>query len=295
MLKKLLNRQRNLLGVLLRDRRRYNAAIEAQDDSYLALCNRNERLSRAPGKGYRCEWQWTSELHAPRVLPSLGSRLMRRAFDEHPIRRAQVLTGSAGEPKVSFVIGHRGTERLPHLLATLESIAGQVGVAVECIVVEQDVESRLAGKLPSWVHHVFVEAPALMPYCRSWGFNVGLRHCRGSILVLHDNDMLVPEDYAAAIAERVGAGFELVNLKRFIFYLGEQHSADYFAGRSDAFALPPESVVQNLEGGGSVAITREGYERIGGMDEAFVGWGGGGKQFWERAPSRRACSAADLA
>jgi GT2 family glycosyltransferase len=45
----------------------------------------------------------------------------------------------------------------------------------------------------------------------------------------------------------------------------------------------PETIVQNLEGGGSVAIIREAYERIGGMDESFIGWGGEDNEFWERA------------
>ena len=45
----------------------------------------------------------------------------------------------------------------------------------------------------------------------------------------------------------------------------------------------PEAIVQNLEAGGSVAITPEAYNRIGGMDESFIGWGGEDNEFWERA------------
>jgi len=32
----------------------------------------------------------------------------------------------------------------------------------------------------------------------------------------------------------------------------------------------------------SIAITRDGYQRIGGMDEGFIGWGGEDNEFWER-------------
>jgi hypothetical protein len=47
-------------------------------------------------------------------------------------------------------------------------------------------------------------------------------------------------------------------------------------------ACEPEYIVQNLEAGGSMAITRDGYRRIGGMDESFVGWGGEDNEFWRR-------------
>ena len=56
------------------------------------------------------------------------------------------------------------------------------------------------------------------------------------------------------------------------------------AGLTDA---APEVIVQNLEGGGSVATTREAFESIGGMDESFIGWGGEDNEFWQRAQTCR--------
>ena len=273
------------LGVLLRELPRYTWALSGADDRYLALCNRRERLQAAPsGPDYRCDWHWTSDLHAPKYFPSLGRRLTARALADHPIRR-EAMPASPGEPPaVSFVIGHRGESRLPHLLATLESIAGQQGVAVECIVVEQDIEPRVASRLPTWVRHVHAPPPSAdMPYCRSWAFNVGARRARSPLLVLHDNDILIPCDYAANIVEHVRQGHEVVNLKRFIFFLDEAHSVDFFSGVAGIAERPPLAIMQNAEGGGSIAITREGFERIGGMDESFVGWGGEDNEFWERA------------
>lgn len=278
------------LGVLLKDLPRYLVALLLPDRDYLALCNRREQLQVAPdGSGYRCDWQWTSDLHAPKVMPALGRALMRRALADHPIAQATLPVESRGAgSQVSFVIGHRGSARLPHLLATLGSIAAQRDASVECIVVEQDALSQLAGQLPEWVSHIHTPPPALdMPYCRSWAFNIGAKQARGELLVLHDNDMLVPEDYAAQLLARVRGGYDVVNLKRFIFYLNAAHTDAIFAGRSRLLSQPPEAITQNLEAGGSVAITRDAFDAIGGMDESFIGWGGEDNEFWERAQTLR--------
>lgn len=279
---------KSLVGVLVRDMPRFFAALRHKNGQYLALCNRDERLVRAPdGSGYRCDWQWTSELHAPKYLPQLGRALLRRTFRDHPIDCAN-LPQANGEPRITFIIGHRGDARLLHLKKTIDSIAAQASVPVECVVVEQDVKSRLRGVLPSWVKVVHSPPPSVdMPYCRSWAFNVGRQHASAPILVLHDNDMLVPLDYASEIERRVSQGFEVINLKRFIFYCTSEHTTEIFAGRENLTARPPEAIVQNLEGGGSVAITCDAFDQIGGMDESFIGWGGEDNEFWERAQTRK--------
>jgi hypothetical protein len=214
---------------------------------------------------------------------------MRHALGSHPIRFAAAPADSSfARPDVSFVIGHRGLDRLPHLLATLESIASQADAAVECIVVEQDLEPLLTGRLPTWVRHVHTPLPHNdLPYCRSWAFNVGVQHTHSEALVLHDNDMLVPSDYAAHVLRLIRQGYEVINLKRFIFYLTQAHTDGVFRGRRGLTDSAPLTIVQNLEGGGSVAVTRAAYDEIGGFDEAFVGWGGEDVEFWERAATRR--------
>ncbi|MBK8742588.1 MAG: hypothetical protein IPM02_25240 [Betaproteobacteria bacterium] len=292
----LLTKSRTLLGVLLLDLPRFILRLSGRKNEYLAICNRDERLEASPdGLGFRCDWKWASELHAPKHLPYLGLRLVKRALRDHPIRRLRAPDTAEGQV-VSFVIGHRGMDRLPHLLATLESIAGQKAVSVECVVVEQDSVARIVEYLPAWVHYVHTPPPTPdMPYCRSWAFNIGVNHVNGSVLVLHDNDMLVPADYAANISTLMGLGYEVVNLKRFVIYLCERHTHAVFDGTVGVTDVAPFSIVQNLEGGGTVAITRQAYDEIGGIDESFIGWGGEDSEFWERAQTRNVwpCVAAD--
>ena len=280
---------RNLVGVILKDWLRYRQALKSSDASYLALCNRDQTLTVSPnGKGFCCNWQWTSDLHAPKYMPALGLRLLKRAIADHPIIRRTSPEKNDNKPDITYVIGHRGLQRLPHLLATLESIAGQAGATVECIVIEQDVEACLGDKLPRWVRHIHTPPPARdMPYCRSWTFNIGVKHANADVLVLHDNDMLVSSDYSTEILAKVKDGHDVVNLKRFIFYLDEENTKWVFADPQAIDKNAPEAIVQNNEGGGSIAVTKSGYEAIGGMDETFIGWGGEDNEFWERAQKLR--------
>jgi hypothetical protein len=288
---------RELAGVLVKDLIRYlPGLVSTRRGAYLGLRNRSESLEVSPdGSGVRCNWQWTSELHAPKVIPMLGHRLMKRALAEHPIELSETRPVRDCDPQVCFLIGHRGDDRTQHLLATLRSIAGQAGASVECVVVEQDVSSRLASILPKWVRLIHAPPPSEdMPYCRSWAFNVGALHTNAKVLVLHDNDMLVPRDYSAEILDRIQKGFQVVNAKRFVFYLTAAHTNAILNGNASLTELAPESIVQNLEGGGSVAITRDGFDGIGGMDESFVGWGGEDNDFWERASTLRSWPWASL-
>ena len=256
---------------------------------WVYYCNRNERLTVGPdGLGVACEWQWTSDLHIAKVFPVLGLRLLKRALADWPITLQSEPEMQTAPPDVSFIIGHRGQARLPHLLLTLQSIAAQRGVTFECIVVEQSIKPEIQSALPAWVRYGHTPLPqAEMPYCRSWAFNAGAQKAQGALLVLHDNDLFVPSDYAAQLMKRFHEGYEVINLKRFIFYLGEAHTGRVLATQQLLLSETPETIIQNAQGGGSIAIARDAYFAIGGFDESFIGWGGEDNEFWERATTRR--------
>ena len=253
--------------------------------------NRDDQIKLGPnGEGIECQWRFTRSLHLTRVFPSLSPLLLRKMLSDYPVQLLEqpVPPSIRGEPEVSFVIGHRGTTRLPHLMLTLMSIAAQQGLSIECIVVEQSYEQQLFGVLPSWIRYHFTRTPsANYLYNRSWALNEGVRLARGSIVILHDGDMLVPTEYAAEMKRQVDAGYDVVNLKRFIAFLDEFSTKFVFDKNSISGPLRSEQMMANATAGGSIGLRRDAFYAIGAMDEEFVGWGGEDTEFWDRCQTLR--------
>lgn len=295
---------RHMLGCLLYDGPRllgclFGSHRKGGMRAWLWMRNRGDRLIPDPaGRGIACDWEDTRTLHVCDVFPFTGPWLLRRALydgsivlkdrPEHVAPDKVCWNGPEKEPsiplcpRISFLIGHRGEERVPLLLTALQAIAGQAGVPFECIVVEQEVPTRIRNGLPTWVRYIHTPPEDGMPYCRAWALNVAARSARGKILICHDHDLLIPAGYARSIADRMVSSVQSVQAKRFVFYLDESSSrricqtGKFQPGRSCG------EVVQNLEAGGSLAIDREAFFAIGGYDEEFVGWGGEDNDFWDR-------------
>jgi hypothetical protein len=269
-----LRRLRLRAGALVYDYPRYREAVRS--GVWRLMHNRDERTT-SDSRGVRCEWEFTSDIHIANVFPSTGAALLRLALRDWPIAMSGVPATISETPAVSFVIGHRGLSRLPHLLATLESIAGQTGVAFECIVVEQDRKPLLETRIPAWVRYRFTACDT--DYNRSATLNEGVAAARGEVVILHDGDTLVPERYAAEVLARSREGFEFIDLKRFVFYLRPEETQRLFGTR--CVRPVPSTVTQNGKGV-SVAAAKRAYIEIGGFDEGFVGWGGEDNDFWDR-------------
>jgi GT2 family glycosyltransferase len=94
--------------------------------------------------------------------------------------------------------------------------------------------------------------------------------------------MIVPTSYCYDILKLIEEGYQALNTKRFVFYLSEEDTKRVQTSLESINSSVPLYIVQNLEAGGSMAITKEAYFDIGGMDEDFVGWGGEDNEFWRR-------------
>ena len=302
-------RFRTIIGALYYDWPRFVRAL-IRRRGWVLMRNRADIISVAAGsKGVSCDWEGTRSLHLCNIFPLTSNWLLRRALIDCPLsmksspslmsslltcfnssfsqKNPKMGVESLISPAVSFLIGHRGTERIPLLLATLQSIASQTNVPFECIVVEQDSVPLIREHLPIWVR--YKHAPASGngdQYNRSQAFNDAAELARGEVLILHDNDMLVPMGYAKEAVDLFRAGYEVAQLTRFVFYIDQVSSQMCYQGKVEPVYLKSESVIENVTGGGSLVISKNAYWDMGGMDESFVGWGGEDEELWDRCQTR---------
>lgn len=280
-----LQRTREYLGVLVKDRARYRRALSNTEPDphhqlgWTSLCNRNERLIPNPaGPGFQCDWKYSSYLHACEYIPSWKGELFERAFAQWPIRFVE--GRSASSPQVSFVIAFQGRDRLSQLATVIRSLFGQTEVAIEVVVVDLTPEP-LEKELPSGIRYFHIPTSHLTPgWRKSWAFNIGARKALGEVLVFHDGDVCAPDGYARELvntfqAEKVGAA----SIQRFLFYLKK---SEFPASVTTAVgATEVDYVTQNWKGG-TIAVRRKAFFDIGGFDEGFVDWGGEDDEFFER-------------
>lgn len=247
----------------------------------MEISNRTEGLVRSPaGPGVRSTGEWTSVLDACQVNPLLGRWVMRNALRDWPIRLAS--EGRDHErPEISFVIPFRGEDRLPQLRLVVASLLAQEEVRVECIVVEQ-ADVAVTTELPPGVRHLHLPHPDdSIGWRKSWAVNVGVETARGDIVVCHDADILAPSGYAREIRRWIGEqGFEAAHLEHLLFRLDREHTARIAASRVVRPGAP-EEISYNWPGG-TLAIRRDAFFRIGGFDEDFVDWGGEDNEFRDR-------------
>lgn len=170
--------------------------------------------------------------------------------------------------------------RRANLVAVLTWLRGFA--LAEVVLVEQDVAPTL-GDLPEAAAHpqlrrVFAYNPG--PFNKSWGFNIGLRASRGSVVVFGDADVVCRELPQAVSACQAGAA-----AVRPFTGLRDLDSERSNWLREDLSCLSdpsfPGQATQRSELGehapycsGIVVMQRALALRVGGWDERFLGWGG---------------------
>ena len=261
----------------------YLLKLWRHDNSWLTITNRKQKFIPAvQGAGISLLDEYTSELRTARQYPAFSEKIFSKAIQQYGFKFSDTLKQTT-PAKISFIIGHRGVDKIENLKLVLKTITAQADLAVECIVVEQSHQAELENQIPEWVdyYHLKVDESAL--YNRSLSFNYGVTKANSELLILHDNDLLVPRCYAKVHFDYFKKGYELVNQKRYIFGLNQQDTVKILASGDIEMGYCPQYILQNAKGGGSLAITKQAYERIGGYDNRFQGWGGEDNELWQRA------------
>lgn len=167
--------------------------------------------------------------------------------------------------RISYIIGYRqaSADRLTGLRFVLAWLKNYLP-ETEIILIEQDEKPKLEIPLPPNCKKFFIYNPGL--YNRCWAFNVGVKKTDKDILVFADSDMFMNRaDYIRCF--EAGLEYEAVNPNgNRVVNVGE--------------ANPDDLSYKELENrklwtfaAGIMMMQRQAYERIGGWDERFEGWG----------------------
>jgi len=196
-----------------------------------------------------------------------------------PPRPAQepVMTPAAAD-RLSVVIPHRGSERLPLLAATLVSLAQSPAVG-EIIVAEIGTSPLAAdAAAAAGARHLFIADDG--PFSRARALNAGTAVARHEVVAWHDNDLLnAPEFLALAFRELQERGLDFLLPYAAVHYLGEADAQAVRQGVRAAAACRPVNVLAS-DGDrghwiGCIGLVRRAFvQRHGGLVEGFRGWGG---------------------
>jgi hypothetical protein len=180
----------------------------------------------------------------------------------------------------SYIITYRAADD-PARRANLEAVLAWLKLQplAEVIVVEQDAAPTLAdlASFPG-LRSLFAYNPG--PFNKSWGFNVGVRASKGSLLAFGDADVFSRALPAAVAAARSGSSVvrafsRLVDLdeaqsdmlRADLSCLGDPSFGATAPDRTQSDEFPPLC-------GGLVLFQRQVLALLGGWDERFLGWGG---------------------
>lgn len=152
---------------------------------------------------------------------------------------------------------------------------------LEIIIVEQDEVSHLDTKaFGKNCKHVFIYNPG--SFNKSWAINVGFRHSSGQVIAIGDCDLFMDKLALTNSLNQCLNTFDAINPYSDLIDLSKEISDEVSVLDIDASILENHTIDKNREqsgeylcfSGGIILLKRSLFEKIGGFDERFEGWGG---------------------
>lgn len=167
---------------------------------------------------------------------------------------------------ISYIICYResSAERRQALQFVLKRLRASFP-SIELLIVEQDAEQKLELDDGLNVRHLFIYNSGL--FNRSWAFNCAAKHTEKGILVFADVDIFLEKDGYLKCFEAT-EHFEAITPNKV-----EISNVAISDNTDDAVQLINKRELYSFAGG-MLVVTRDAFDKIGGWDERFEGWGG---------------------
>jgi len=249
------------------------------------VCNRIDDLQSGPdGVSRFVNSRDSSYLRVAELFPEVGRRILQLAATGYPfcLQSSAAVIGRES-PDLSVIIPFAGVDRLKQLQAVLDSFDAQSQAKLEVILVQGGTATETELHLEPGVRTIQMDEPPGSRFNKSRLFNAGVRVATAPYLLLHDADILVPQNYVSTCVGVFQQGWDAFCPIRFLFYLSQAQTADFIRDTCVSSLSTRQPEIRQNFAGGSVAITRKAFDQIGGFDETFEGWGGEDVEFLHRA------------
>ncbi|HCB1501400.1 TPA: glycosyltransferase [Klebsiella michiganensis] len=183
---------------------------------------------------------------------------------------------------VSVIVPFAGQTRLAALQCTLEGLKKQLDVR-RVLVVELDKYPH-AQDIATTLADDYLFACTSSPFSKARALNIALPFVRTRYLLWLDSDLLLPPDFIRqAWQECETRRLDSLIPWSTVYFLGEEESLQVQTGLRRPETCSP--VFQQPRGAqGAAVLARTDFVlRHGGMDEAFLGWGGEDNAWFHKA------------
>ena len=178
----------------------------------------------------------------------------------------------------SYIITHReNTATRQNNLNFILSWISLIELDIEIILVEQDITQKIIeNTLPANCKYIFAYNKGL--FNRAWGLNVGFQHSLGKSIVFADNDVIVDKDILKECLELCcNEDYDAIKPFNTLIDLSECQSQKVFKTMQlpDSSKFSKEDIRLGISFCSALMVfKRSAYEKLGGFDERFIGWGG---------------------
>jgi glycosyltransferase involved in cell wall biosynthesis len=183
---------------------------------------------------------------------------------------------------VDVVISLSGTTFLPHLRNCLAAVRRQTfpwndtGVIISCVLHEGYDKNALCQVAMEYEAALVFTKPRHETFSRGFALNVGVRHGSRKLIALMDADVVLHRSTISQAVSQCAAGAVMAVIPVARSEFGPDHKIWTNGGlKDDTFWKKySEKLPFAKEGYGNAVVVRDVFERIGGHDERFYGWGG---------------------